>query len=112
LGQHDNQAIFKDVEHWNPVRASALHDYVRNPFLCKPIPHTYQISHSGFKTPSLTSRLFVSCTSQNTAEEESLAYVDPSATLIDFSHTFLLSPKTGAKQISCSTGYKHQSGDT
>src|ERR1700726_3409765 len=90
VGQHDNEVIFQNVEHWNPVGASALHNHVRNPFRHKPIAQTHQVGHCGIKTPSLTSGLFVSCTSQHAAEEKSLAYIDPPASLVDFSHTSLL----------------------
>ncbi len=27
----------QNVEHWNPVRASALHNYMRNPFRSEPV---------------------------------------------------------------------------
>jgi hypothetical protein len=90
VGQHDNEMTFQDVEHWNPVRASALHHYMRNPFRSGPLAQTHEIGHCGIETPGLASRIFVSSTSQHAAKEKSLAYIDSPTSLVDFSHTLLL----------------------
>ena len=42
VGQHYNEMTFQDAEHWNPVRASALHHYMRNPFRSEPLAQTHR----------------------------------------------------------------------
>jgi hypothetical protein len=63
---------------------------MRNLFRSEPLAQTHEIGHCGVETPSLTSPLFVSSTSQHAAKEKPLAYIDSSTSLIDFSHTLLL----------------------
>src|SRR5260370_41567377 len=93
VGQHDNKVIFQDVEHGNPVRARALHHYVRDAFRSKPISQTNQVQHGSIKSPSVTSRFFVSRACQYTAKKKSLAYIDSRTSFVDFAQTFLLVPE-------------------
>src|SRR5215469_13727739 len=90
IGQYDNELAFQDVEHWNPIRACALHDDVRDVFCPEPFAHAHERFDRSLKTPRLTSRLVLRRPRQHTANKKALADVDSSATFIDSAHCCLL----------------------
>ena len=97
----------------NPIRTRTLHHHMRNPLCHEPFAKTDQGRDCCIEAQVSWRRFFVRGSCKHTAKKKTLAHVDSGTTLVDFAHRFApRRRKADAQEISCSTGFAHQSGDT